>query len=187
MIKPLAHDPTAQAEICIFPHHFQSVPPVSHPQIPSTTDPPAPSEQRSVLEKVASQQTAEGRWSGGRTQGGAWGTGRVPGQANSAQGGSQTSPMPEQSRSGSPMEWTTVQHLDLRHSGGRRGASARPMQPHAAAFRSSQAIVAVAIGTHVVGVFSLTPLRLPSHCSLVVVDTWGKAEGACGTVWLCQC
>jgi hypothetical protein len=90
--KPLVHDPTAQAEICIFPHHFQSVPPVSHPQIPSTTDPPAPSEQRSVLEKVASQQTAEGRWSGGRTQGGAWGTGRVSGQANSAQGGSQTSP-----------------------------------------------------------------------------------------------
>ena len=76
--------------------------------------------------------------------------------------------MPEQSRSGAPMEWTTVQHLDLRHSGGRRGASARPMQPHAAAFRSSQAIVAVAIGTHVVGAFSLTtPLRLPSRCSLV--------------------
>lgn len=51
------------------------------------------------------------------------------------------------------MEWSTVQHLDLRHSGGRRGASARPMQPHAAAFRSSQAIVAVAIGTHVVGTY----------------------------------
>jgi hypothetical protein len=49
------------------------------------------------------------------------------------------------------MEWATVQHLDLRHAGGRRGASARPLQPHAAAFRASQAIVAVAIGTHVVG------------------------------------
>jgi hypothetical protein len=58
------------------------------------------------------------------------------------------------------MEWTTVQHLDLRHSGGRRGASARPMQPHAAAFRASQAIVAVAIGTHVVGKSCITPLPL---------------------------
>nr|CAB3498554.1 unnamed protein product [Digitaria exilis] len=66
------------------------------------------------------------------------------------------------------MEWTTVQHLDLRHSGGRRGASARPMQPHAAAFRASQAIVAVAIGTHVVGKSSLTLLRLLGRGSLVL-------------------
>ncbi|ONM07445.1 Transducin/WD40 repeat-like superfamily protein [Zea mays] len=70
--------------------------------------------------------------------------------------------MPEQSRSGAPMEWTTVQHLDLRHSGGRRGASARPMQPHAAAFRSSQAIVAVAIGTHVVEFDALSGSKIAS-------------------------
>ncbi|KAG2547519.1 hypothetical protein PVAP13_9KG105820 [Panicum virgatum] len=70
--------------------------------------------------------------------------------------------MPEQTRSGSPMEWTTVQHLDLRHSGGRRGASARPMQPHAAAFRASQAIVAVAIGTHVVEFDALTGSKIAS-------------------------
>ncbi|XP_066362171.1 uncharacterized protein [Miscanthus floridulus] len=70
--------------------------------------------------------------------------------------------MPEQSRSGAPMEWTTVQHLDLRHSGGRRGASASPMQPHAAAFRSSQAIVAVAIGTHVVEFDALTGSKIAS-------------------------
>jgi hypothetical protein len=60
------------------------------------------------------------------------------------------------------MEWATVQHLDLRHAGGRRGASARPMQPHAAAFRTSQAIVAVAIGTHVVGTYSPLP-SFPFH------------------------
>ncbi|OEL35932.1 hypothetical protein BAE44_0003049 [Dichanthelium oligosanthes] len=70
--------------------------------------------------------------------------------------------MPEQARSGAPMEWTTVQHLDLRHSGGRRGASARPMQPHAAAFRASQAIVAVAIGTHVVEFDALTGSKIAS-------------------------
>lgn len=84
--------------------------------------------------------------------------------------------MPEQPRSGAPMEWTTVQHLDLRHSGGRRGASARPMQPHAAAFRASQAIVAVAIGTHVVGKSSLPPLRLLGRGSLVL-GTWVELQG----------
>jgi len=40
-----------------------------------------------------------------------------------------------------------VQHLDLRHIG--RGL--KPSQPHAAAFHPHQAIVAAAIGTHVVG------------------------------------
>lgn len=55
-----------------------------------------------------------------------------------------------------------MQHLDLRHSGGRRGASARPMQPHAAAFRSSQAIVAVAIGTHVVEFDALSGSKIAS-------------------------
>lgn len=45
------------------------------------------------------------------------------------------------------MEWSTVQHLDLRHIG--RGL--KPLQPHAAAFHPHQAIVAAAIGTHVVG------------------------------------
>ncbi|KAL6861400.1 hypothetical protein ACP4OV_017100 [Aristida adscensionis] len=60
------------------------------------------------------------------------------------------------------MEWATVQHLDLRHAGGRRGASARPMQPHAAAFRASQAILAVAIGTHVVEFDALTGSKIAS-------------------------
>uniref|UniRef100_A0A0E0B2T4 Uncharacterized protein n=1 Tax=Oryza glumipatula TaxID=40148 RepID=A0A0E0B2T4_9ORYZ len=60
------------------------------------------------------------------------------------------------------MEWATLQHLDLRHAGGRRGASARPLQPHAAAFRASQAIVAVAIGTHVVEFDALTGSKIAS-------------------------
>ncbi|XP_037460268.1 uncharacterized protein LOC119331201 [Triticum dicoccoides] len=60
------------------------------------------------------------------------------------------------------MQWETVQHLDLRHAGGRRGAGApaRPLQPHAAAFRASQAIVAVAVGTHVVEFDALTGSKI---------------------------
>jgi hypothetical protein len=48
------------------------------------------------------------------------------------------------------MEWTTLQHLDLRHVGG----GVVPFQPHAASFHSHQALVAVAIGTYIVGQFS---------------------------------
>lgn len=44
------------------------------------------------------------------------------------------------------MEWSTVQHLDLRHV----GRSSKPFQPHAAAFHPSQALVAVAIGTYII-------------------------------------
>ena len=45
------------------------------------------------------------------------------------------------------MEWTTVQHLDLRHV----ARSTKPLQPHAAAFHPHQALVAVAIGNYIVG------------------------------------
>lgn len=45
------------------------------------------------------------------------------------------------------MEWTTVQHLDLRHVG--RGL--KPLQPHAVAFHPHQALVAVAIGSYIIG------------------------------------
>jgi hypothetical protein len=68
-----------------------------------------------------------------------------------------------------------VQHLDLRHAGGRRGASARPMQQHAAAFRPSQAIVAVAIGTHVVGTYS-RPSYLPLPLSGMRQQWLGRLE-----------
>lgn len=45
------------------------------------------------------------------------------------------------------MEWATVQHLDLRHVG--RGQ--KPLQPHAAAFHPSQALIAAAIGNYIIG------------------------------------
>lgn len=47
------------------------------------------------------------------------------------------------------MEWTTLQHLDLRHVG---RAVEKPLQPQAAAFHPHQALIAVAIGTYVIGV-----------------------------------
>lgn len=46
------------------------------------------------------------------------------------------------------MEWATVQHLDLRHVG--RGDH-KPLQPHEAAFHPNQALIAVAIGTYIIG------------------------------------
>ena len=45
------------------------------------------------------------------------------------------------------MEWEPVHHLDLKHVA--RGKKA--LQPHAAAFHPVQAIIAVAVGTHIVG------------------------------------
>lgn len=46
------------------------------------------------------------------------------------------------------MEWATVQHLDLRHVG--RGVS-KPLQPHTAAFHPTQAVIAVAVGSYIMG------------------------------------
>ncbi|CAI8588827.1 unnamed protein product [Vicia faba] len=54
------------------------------------------------------------------------------------------------------MEWTTLQHLDLRHVG--RGVV--PYQPHAASFHSHQALVAVAIGTYIVEFDALTGSKI---------------------------
>lgn len=48
------------------------------------------------------------------------------------------------------MEWATLQHLDLRHV----GRSSKPLQPHAATFHPTQAVVAVAVGRHIMGTFS---------------------------------
>ncbi|KAK8327875.1 hypothetical protein V6Z11_A11G211500 [Gossypium hirsutum] len=45
------------------------------------------------------------------------------------------------------MEWTTLQHLDLQHVA--RGIL-QPLQPHAAAFHHTQALVAAAIGTYII-------------------------------------
>ncbi|ESW27939.1 hypothetical protein PHAVU_003G245800 [Phaseolus vulgaris] len=54
------------------------------------------------------------------------------------------------------MEWTTLQHLDLRHVG--RGV--RPLQPHAASFHPHQSLVAVAIGTYIVEFDALTGSKI---------------------------
>ncbi|XP_024179532.1 uncharacterized protein LOC112185508 [Rosa chinensis] len=56
------------------------------------------------------------------------------------------------------MEWTTVQHLDLRHVA--RGT--KPLQPHAAAFHPHQALVAVAIGNYIVEMDALTGSKIAS-------------------------
>ncbi|KAI4386694.1 hypothetical protein MLD38_004605 [Melastoma candidum] len=54
------------------------------------------------------------------------------------------------------MEWSTVQHLDLRYIG--RGL--KPLQPHAAAFHPHQAVVAVAIGSYIVEYDVLTGSKI---------------------------
>lgn len=59
------------------------------------------------------------------------------------------------------MEWTTLQHLDLRHVG--RGV--RPLQPHAVSFHPYQALVAVAIGTYIVGEQTTSLSRLLDSAS----------------------
>lgn len=41
-----------------------------------------------------------------------------------------------------------MQHLDLRHVG--RGVS-KPLQPHTAAFHPTQAVIAVAVGSYIMG------------------------------------
>ncbi|CAL2273516.1 unnamed protein product [Prunus armeniaca] len=56
------------------------------------------------------------------------------------------------------MEWTTVQHLDLRHV----GRSSKPLQPHAAAFHPHQALVAVAIGNYIIEMDALTGCKISS-------------------------
>ncbi|KAG8641246.1 uncharacterized protein LOC110630106 isoform X1 [Manihot esculenta] len=55
------------------------------------------------------------------------------------------------------MEWATVQHLDLRHVG--RGVN-KPLQPHAAAFHPTQALIAAAIGTYIIEFDALTGSKL---------------------------
>ncbi|MFS7974001.1 putative transcription factor WD40-like family [Helianthus anomalus] len=56
------------------------------------------------------------------------------------------------------MEWTTVQHLDLRHV----GRSSKPFQPHAATFHPSQALVAVAAGTYIIEFDAYTGSKISS-------------------------
>ncbi|KAJ6740284.1 AUTOPHAGY PROTEIN 16-LIKE [Salix purpurea] len=57
------------------------------------------------------------------------------------------------------MEWTTVQHLDLRHV--TRGFH-KPLQPHAAAFHPTQTLIAAAIGTYIIEFDAVTGSKLSS-------------------------
>ncbi|KAI8542191.1 hypothetical protein RHMOL_Rhmol08G0119000 [Rhododendron molle] len=56
------------------------------------------------------------------------------------------------------MEWATLQHLDLRHA----GRSSKPLQPHAAAFHPSQALVAAAVGNHIIELDAYTGCKIAS-------------------------
>ncbi|PIN18240.1 hypothetical protein CDL12_09092 [Handroanthus impetiginosus] len=56
------------------------------------------------------------------------------------------------------MEWATLQHLDLRHV----GRSSKPLQPHAAAFHPTQALVSAAIGTHIIEFDAYTGSKIAS-------------------------
>uniref|UniRef100_A0A803MMR2 Transducin/WD40 repeat-like superfamily protein n=1 Tax=Chenopodium quinoa TaxID=63459 RepID=A0A803MMR2_CHEQI len=54
------------------------------------------------------------------------------------------------------MEWSTIQHLDLRHV----GREAKPLQPHAAAFHPSQALIATAVGKYIIEFDVLTGSKI---------------------------
>lgn len=54
------------------------------------------------------------------------------------------------------MEWTTVQHLDLKHVD--RGL--KPLQPHAATFHPNQALIAVAVGNYIVELDAFTGSKI---------------------------
>ncbi|WCJ31093.1 Transducin/WD40 repeat-like superfamily protein [Euphorbia peplus] len=55
------------------------------------------------------------------------------------------------------MEWTTIQHLDLRHVG---RSVTKPLQPHAATFHPTQALIAAAVGTYIIEFDALTGSKL---------------------------
>lgn len=54
------------------------------------------------------------------------------------------------------MEWSTIQHLDLRHV----GREAKPLQPHAAAFHPNQALIATAVGKYIIEFDALTGSKI---------------------------
>ncbi|KAH7851414.1 hypothetical protein Vadar_011283 [Vaccinium darrowii] len=56
------------------------------------------------------------------------------------------------------MEWATLQHLDLRHA----GRSSKPLQPHAAVFHPTQALVAAAVGNHIIEFDAYTGCKIAS-------------------------
>ncbi|GAB2282582.1 hypothetical protein Dimus_017121 [Dionaea muscipula] len=54
------------------------------------------------------------------------------------------------------MEWSTIQHLDLRHV----GRESRALQPHAAAFHPHQALIAAAVGKYVIEFDAITGSKI---------------------------
>ncbi|XP_057520245.1 uncharacterized protein LOC130800673 [Amaranthus tricolor] len=54
------------------------------------------------------------------------------------------------------MEWATIQHLDLRHV----GREAKPLQPHAAAFHPTLALIAAAVGRYIIEFDALTGSKI---------------------------
>jgi hypothetical protein len=79
------------------------------------------------------------------------------------------------------MEWTTVQHLDLRHVG--RGL--KPLQPHAASFHPHQALVAVAIGNFIIGKLKPEVKSLLIESAPQVHFLWNLIENYCLDFDLC--
>ncbi|XP_016683041.1 uncharacterized protein [Gossypium hirsutum] len=84
------------------------------------------------------------------------------------------------------MEWTTLQHLDLQHVA--RGIL-QPLQPHAAAFHHTQALVAAAIGTYIIEFDALTGSKLSTIDigSPVVRMSYSPACGQCVIAILEDC
>lgn len=54
------------------------------------------------------------------------------------------------------MEWSTIQHLDLRHV----GREAKPLQPHAASFHPTQALIAAAVGKYIIEYDAITGSKI---------------------------
>ncbi|KAM0980073.1 hypothetical protein EV1_015656 [Malus domestica] len=75
------------------------------------------------------------------------------------------------------MEWTMVQHLDLRHV----GRSSKLLQPHAAAFHPHQAFVAVVIGNYIIEIDALT-----AHLGKLTLNLTVSGDSAVAQAVVCQ-
>nr|XP_016486511.1 PREDICTED: syntaxin-binding protein 5-like [Nicotiana tabacum] len=83
------------------------------------------------------------------------------------------------------MEWATLQHLDLRHV----GRSSKPLQPHAAAFHPTQALLAVAVGSQIIEFDAYTGSKIASIDigSPVVRMAYSPTSGHCVIAILEDC
>lgn len=83
------------------------------------------------------------------------------------------------------MEWATLQHLDLRHV----GRSSKSLQPHAAAFHPTQALLAVAVGSFIIEFDAFTGSKIASIeiGSPVVRMAYSPTSGHCVIAILEDC